>query len=148
MSKLEKIKNWFLCFSLLIIIFGGSYLFYLSSIDGIFVNKPYTYDNTIFITNKLEYRAGDQLTGKWKFCKNIDASPTINWSFVDDLVFNLPAHYGVLSRGCYNQEIFISEIPASLYPGKYHMAGRVEIRVNPLRTITFEVSTNNFTIVK
>ena len=144
-GKLKRIYIWV---TLLIIIFGGIYLFYLIYIDGVYVDIPLTFDSSVLTTDKQQYKNGEALYAKFKFCKHTTVDCEVNWAFIDDLIYNVPTHHGIVEPGCYEKDIFISNIPENLQPGRYHVIGEIKYQINPMQLITYNVSTNNFLIVK
>jgi hypothetical protein len=137
---------------ILIIFIGSCSLIFVYYIDGDYYNPPFTsYDKTV-ATDKLVYHQGETIVGTWKRCLNrkINYNVVSEWTFVDGLVYNLVSTASVpLNKlGCGDLKVVITKVPENLPPGKYILSGVLELKVNPVKIMTYERVTNEFEIIK
>ncbi len=95
-----------------------------------------------------EVKAGETLIYRLDFCKNMDLPVTINRRFVDGLVYTLPEFSTHNNKvGCKVQDILL-DVPVTLPEGTYHFHTEFSYKVNPIRTVTILVESNEFDIIK
>ena len=95
-----------------------------------------------------EVNAGEYVTYRITYCKNMDLPVTISRRFVDGLVFTIPQFTTYLNdTGCRTQDIFI-EIPEKLPAGEYNLNTDFIYQVNPIRKIKVNAESEKFTVIK
>lgn len=107
-----------------------------------------TSDLEVVNPNK-EIKQGEQLEYKISYCRFTDKQAIVTRVIQDGLIYIMPpiqTHTGI---GCQEDKIMsIAEIPKAIPPGIYKMLITVEFKINPLRTITHTLYTEQFTVVK
>ena len=95
---------------------------------------------------KEEYRVGEPLTYRSDFCKEGDYSSTIIRTLHDGVIYLFPSIESKSEEGCYN---FISNTtPTPNVPtGTYIFETEIVYRPNPLREVTYHISSNEFKII-
>jgi len=89
--------------------------------------------------------AGQDLIYQSDYCKYDNAPAKVSRTLVGPDFIPLPIVNSVTAKGCRKVVIHLP-IPASTYPGVYHMDAKVEIQVNPLRIEVKDFSTEDFTV--
>ena len=105
----------------------------------IVMNKPVT-------TDKQEYKTGELLTYKVDYCKYTTKPAIINKRFIDGVTFSMPTFKALNPKGCRSQNVTM-EIP-HIPSGNYKLDIVYSYQVNPIRTIDYGFSTNDFLVVK
>ena len=80
------------------------------------------------------------------YCKYKDFSANLSRSFVDSLVYRTPNTTGNLAIGCHQVTTSL-QVPLALSPGVYHLEITVSYDVNPLRTETHKLATEEFQVL-
>lgn len=148
--KIEKTyRELFLVVALLIITVGSAILFYFAYLDGVSINPVIKFNNTTLITEKNEYKPGEIVKAKIDYCKYRHITPTVQWSLTDTYLKYFPERKGgIIELGCKSMIIEVEKIPMDTYPGQYYFSGLVKYRVNGMRELSYELTTNKFMIVK
>lgn len=94
-----------------------------------------------------EVKQGGLLTYKQDYCKNTKVMPTVQRYFIDGLIYATGEVSPTLKEGCRNNIASI-QIPRNLPVGEYYMKTVVSYKVNPIRVITYEFSTDKFKVIK
>jgi hypothetical protein len=104
--------------------------------------KPYK----IVESGKTAYQGG-VLSYEYDYTKFIDAPVTVRKQFVDGIIFECPSlfTYKPLGTGHVHAQI---EIPETLPPGHYSLRIIATYKVNPIREIVVENSTEPFTVIE
>ena len=103
--------------------------------------KPYN----IVEPGKTVYQGG-VLSYEYDYEKFLDTPVTVRKQFVDGIIFEAPSifTYKPVGEGHVHAQI---EIPETLPPGTYHLRITATYKVNPIRSITIENSTEEFTVL-
>lgn len=92
---------------------------------------------------------GDRINTKVDYCKQNDTSGRVEKYLVTDgIEYRLPIEFDLTPRACGVVDMPIS-LPTSstIVPGVYHVRVDVIYKVNPVRTITEEFTTEKFSII-
>jgi len=148
----KTLHNLLLVLMTVVIAIGGSYLYFVYFVDGVYY-KPLlvSYDKTVK-TDKTIYYTGDDIFISWKFCAGRDITNPVKiyWSFVNNLIFNIPSsteHLGI-KKGCHQINKFVAKIPHNLPLGTYYLDGMLEAKVNKTRNVLYQYVSNEFQIIK
>lgn len=92
-------------------------------------------------------KQGDMLVFKRNVEKlhNIDAE--VNCSFVDGLVYNLPSRRSTTTVG-YDNTTQAVIVPSTLPVGIYKYTCKLDFQVNPIRTVSYTITTDTFEVIK
>ena len=106
-------------------------------------------------TDKLSYKEGEEVFITLSFCKyRGDQAPIVKWSFIDDRVVSLDYRNGNISEtGCYrNIRVLVGTIPPANQfsdSSKISLHGTISYKkINPFRTVSYLIISNNFSIEK
>jgi hypothetical protein len=94
-----------------------------------------------------EVKQGELLVYRQEYCKYTDKMPTVQRYFVDGLIYSMADVSPTLREGC-GQTLTSIFVPRNLPAGDYYMRTVVTYKINPIRTITFEFSTDKFKVIK
>lgn len=94
-----------------------------------------------------EVKQGEILIYKQDYCKYTSKVPTVQRYFVDGLIYAMAEASPTLKEGCRTNLASIL-VPRNLPTGKYYMRTIVTYKVNPIRNIIFEFSTDEFRVIK
>lgn len=140
-----KINLW-------IIAIGGSILLYLTLIDGVYIRKPNDMPWKITRqTTQDHYHPGDTVYVKVSVCvKRQGLQPRIEWQLIDDVItFYDVREQPIMDKGCYTDKIFKAEtLPKDLVPDTYRLRGKLTLQSNPLKMLTYNITTNEFKVSK
>lgn len=92
-------------------------------------------------------KADDFLQMRQESCKYKDIVSNINRQFVDGFIHQLTPTNNNRPLGC-SSSIEYVYVPKSLAPGDYHLRTVISFEVNPIRTISYTVVTEKFTVIK
>lgn len=108
-----------------------------------FYNYPHLVENE----NKT-VQSGGYLIYAVDYCKHTDITPQIGKSFIDGVVYTIPDSVGAnFSVGCGTNHVQLY-IPKALPTGVYHVKIIFKYQVNPIKTKTYDLKTENFTVIK
>ena len=109
-----------------------------------------------FVTDETTYRAGDLITLSDRFCW--DGTPFISYRFFESDTarssagsVEFPNGYATAevaqryASGCTTAHVRL-QVPEGLPPGKWRIAYEVKYKPNPIRTVSIENDSNEFTI--
>ena len=148
-----KLSHWYLYLNMLVI-FGGAALYgYWQFLDGTLINPiiiVYT-DRMNYPTDKTVYKAGDTVNIEISFCKLREIPANFNVHFVDSIILAIPQSVASVPKGCYGQDKKYALPIATISPdidmrGNWRIEGTVSYKVNPIRTISFNIRTQPFDI--
>jgi hypothetical protein len=111
--------------------------------------RPYNileYETCDLQTVKESYEVGEVLDFRLQFCKKGNYTATIIRSFHDGVVYMFPALTSKLDEGCYDYYANTTVVP-NVQSGTYTYKTQWEYRVNPIRTVTYEFTSNEFRVV-
>jgi hypothetical protein len=149
----KYIKENPMTFLTIITIFCSLYLIWFYYIDGIYINKTFTFDYDIqnIPTEYNQYKLGDMVRLKVSFCKNRPSSSYLNWSIVDGRVMFFPkTEIHELPVGCYKNKIIdLYEIPYADYlkNDTIHFEGIGTVLLSSGREVKYNYRTQNFKIL-
>lgn len=89
----------------------------------------------------------DHVHYKLDYCKYNSKPATVHKSFVDGIVYRLPAKVSNVPEGCREGATVAVEIPHSLPPGQYKIQSITTYQVNPIRRIDVFYETDTFHVV-
>lgn len=91
-------------------------------------------------------KAGEIIKMRQTQCKYKSLYADINRQFVDTLVFQVNPVMTNRPVGCFDV-IELVQVPISLPTGKYRIRTTISYHVNPIRHQTYQVLTNEFTVI-
>lgn len=145
MKKLiEKIYAFLSLASCTIIVCLYAYWTILESADIITGMQPSVVENANNTVN-----VGDLLRIKRYFCINNDNTDTavLHRSFINHVIYTLP-DIPNFKRGSGCQErVFAVEVPVVLPSGKYTYEAKIEYKLNPLRSVMFDLPSVEVNVV-
>lgn len=92
-------------------------------------------------------KQGEMMMYKIDYCKYTTAVATVSKTFVDGIVYAIPENSLNLPVGC-DSRITSIVVPKSLPVGTYYLRILGTYKVNPIRTITNEYTTDKFEVTK
>lgn len=131
------------------VLLTGITAFYWAFFDGDIVHKVIEFENpTQLKPEKDTYRPGELVRVYMTFCKYRNVTPTFESAIVNQVLTPYPPRQGTLgTTGCYKDLLVdLETIPVNAHPGTYHFNRVLHYPSNPLRSITVELRTTNFTI--
>jgi hypothetical protein len=140
--KPSRLKMWFAN-----LVFASAWvLIIIGAYWSLYPYKPIEIlDKPMDVPNKI-VKIGEVLTYHADYCKNMNLPSTVTRSFVDGVKYDLPPVNTDNPTGCH--ELYPALIVPNIPPGVYHLLINYQYQVNPIRTITVQVVTENFTIIK
>lgn len=145
----ERLIHWYYYISITLIIIFGCILFFYKYIDGEYYNPVLTFKSNIAETDKSEYKSGDLVSVYWNFCKHRDLVSRINISMLDDIVIVIPEVKQSLPVGCYEgKSVFQIKIPQIVHTGDFTTHVSLTYKVNPMRTIVYQLESKAFKVIK
>ena len=103
-------------------------------------------DKNFKIENKT-IKQGGIIKYKSDYCKYMDKASITTRSFVNDVIYVMPASITNRNIGC-NKITVLVKVPDELPMGKYHINMSYKIKVNPIRDIIVEHNTEPFEITE
>ena len=91
--------------------------------------------------------ASSVLKYKISYCKYTDLPSTSVRQLVDGIIIFFPEIVTNNPEGCSESERFL-ELPTYIPSSKYHLRISVSYKVNPLRSITKTITSNEFQLIK
>lgn len=132
------------------VIFGSLTIIYYQSIDGVYINKPFTIqeDSQHLQTDKKVYHRGDMIFIRLSVCRNRDYKAENTWRLINETVITFPTTGSKLvSMGCLTNKLFpIGIVPEYAVPGAHHLENSVDIILNPIHTIHYTLKTDEFLV--
>lgn len=103
-----------------------------------FKNSPFPVENQIV-------ERGGRVRYVVDYCKYTDENPVVVKYFVDGVIYETAPTLGIMSKGCHIETVDVY-IPRALPPGVLSVEIVAKFHPNPLRTITLESRTQQFTV--
>lgn len=92
-------------------------------------------------------RAGEYVELRQINCKYMPLVSTLNRQFIDSILYQIPLVQANRPVGC-SDKIENVPVPKTLPPGDYYINTVISFQVNPIRTVSYTVKTNMFTVIK
>jgi hypothetical protein len=141
-TKLFTIFSWIVVSILFVsILVFGYWAFYSYKVIS-FEQVPFP-----IINENKTVKAGEFLVYEVEYCKYMKMGAETTRSFVDGVIYSLPAASSNRDTGCHDNKIYI-EVPKTLPPSYYTLSVLYRFKVNPIRTIDFVQKTEQFRIVR
>jgi hypothetical protein len=135
-----------------VIAFTALLSLWLLVIDGTVVNRPNDLSQTGTTyrqTTQLTYRAGDPVYVTYDVCVYRPDDATIQWQLTDArIIFFSARPQPILQTGCTVRQVLVESLPLDITPDTYRFVGTLSVRVNAVRTITYQLQTNEFHVIK
>lgn len=135
--------------STLILITLSAYLIYSTNIDGSWPKPFIQYWDGCFSSIEARYKPGDPVRLRIVATKQNHLAGDVSWSMVNQQtreVTYFATRQTVLDAGFNDTIVRIGVVPAKIEPGLYSLKGLVSYNVNPFRTITYRLQSDQFTI--
>lgn len=148
-SILRAIRDWAIVVSSVVLLTLVFLVGYLMLLDGTVINPVITYETMVFPVDKSIYAPGDMVVARNRFYKSRDLMGTMRWNLVNHKIQEYATKDISLPMGVHDIWFPIEKLPNTSCGngGEYHFEGLVEYQVNPLRTITYKISTEPFRIM-
>jgi hypothetical protein len=88
---------------------------------------------------------GEYISYTLDFCRFTDLPATVTRQFIDGVVYTTPTIIVQDTARCGSRETLV-RVPPTLLPDTYHMHIIIQIKVNPIRTMTYRFETQPFEI--
>jgi hypothetical protein len=148
MNTKYKVMNWIGYFTLVLTtLFIASVAMFLYYPVDPFTVKSQPYTCNMDGSPKDVFYIGQPITFYLDYCKNTDASATVNYTLIDGVSYSLPAVETSRPQGCFKGVITSGLLIPNLPSGEYYLAWKATYRMNPLRTFVEEFKTNKFKII-
>lgn len=110
--------------------------------------NPITFNNLpLKVDNKI-VKVGDFLVYNVDYCKDNDLIPTASKSFVNQIIYVLPAEIvAAKEEGCAVVKIYTT-VPLNLPLGPYYFKVTYRYQVNPIMIKEYTIRTEEFTVTK
>ena len=138
----HKIKH----ISVLAIFFFCSMVFLLFLSWWVYPYKTIEMEQPYHILTKTVEQGG-LLKYEINYCKYTDVNPRVNRQFIDGIIYATPEATAVIKKGC-GTIINTIGIPHNLPNGNYKLKSIVSYEMNPIRIITHEYITEEFSVIK
>jgi hypothetical protein len=89
--------------------------------------------------------AGQMVVYFSDFCRYTNLPAIVTRQFIDGVVYTTPSENVTDIARC-DRRIVSVRVPPTLMPDKYHIKVIVQIKVNPIRTMTYEFLTEEFNV--
>lgn len=93
-------------------------------------------------------KVGEKIQYELSYCKYTYKQPDTTRALQGSIVYTLPEIFSNYKLGCNKVVINSDTVPDAVPPGQYTLHIKEEYRVNVLRTVTYEVYTEVFNVVK
>lgn len=114
------------------------------------VVKPYKilefHDGNGVLVNHV-VKSGGYLEIQQNRCKKLNFVSHIDREFIDSIVYQVPLSINDRPVGCYTTPEFVY-VPKALPLGRYTLRTTISFKPNPLQTVTYVLTTDEFEIVK
>ncbi len=120
----------------------GTFLFW-----SLYPYKPMQVNKSPIPVLTKYVKQGDVLIYELDYCKFTNDSVNISRSFFDGVVFSTPDTTTKNPIGCRIQNISI-QVPETLPTGKYTLKISYTYKVNPIKVVTIEDYTEEFTVTR
>lgn len=140
-------------------IVGSLFLYYWYNVDGIVMDRVIKYTQGVdpqnLILEKKEYKRGEMVRYYSSFCKTREAYSIVQWSLANNTITIFsPSDRLAMPLGCYpakQNELFLAdlkEIPQSTSLGDHYFTAVVTRHLSGGRTVTENLKTEEFNIIK
>jgi hypothetical protein len=92
-------------------------------------------------------KAGGTLKHEVEYCKYVDMPSSISRQFINGLIFSMPESIVNNPTGC-NKIIANTIVPHELPTGKYFLRTVVRYDLNPIRSFSVTIDTEEFTVIE
>jgi hypothetical protein len=89
--------------------------------------------------------AGQMVTYMSEFCRYTDLPAIVTRQFIDGVIYTTPSENTTDTIRCGTRTQLV-RVPPTLMPDRYHIKVVVQIKVNPIRTMTYEFFTEEFNV--
>jgi len=139
----QKVLNYISFLTLLIaFLLSGLITFWL-----VFPYKVLVLNSTPFPVSEKRVRPGETLAYTVDYCKYMNIEVFISRTFNDQINFGVPGIINNREKGCHKVNFEI-QIPKTLPSSTYTLDLVYRYKVNPLRTIEYNVKTEPFEVIK
>ena len=109
---------------------------------------PIKFNNNPFPVENTTVKVGDYLIYDVDYCKYNTLLPTATKTFVDSLIFEVPAEtVAPKAVGCKVIQVN-TQVPTALPAGKYVLKITYSYQVNPIKKVDIMTETQGFTIIR
>lgn len=91
-------------------------------------------------------KSGDLIRLRQVQCKYLDIGATINRQFIDTLVYQVNTVMTHRPLGCHDS-VELVRVPVVLPSGSYRIRTTISYNVNPIRTVSYTIVTEQFNII-
>lgn len=141
-DKFKTLIYYFSITAIIIVHVIGIWLLFLS----IFPIRVFEVKNPTNIqVDRERYMAGDEILLTFDYCKYVDVRPTVRKELINDTIILLSSEGRQLLTGCHTVKV-PHVIPLNSPSGIYNIHIFLEYRVNLIRTVNYELWTEEFTI--
>lgn len=123
------------------VLLGSLILIYFQNIDGVFLNKPLTFNTNeqALVTDKTVYRPGDTIRIKNSVCRNRDYIAHTTWRLYNETVITFPDQGTKLGgKGCVTDKWFeVGKVPPYAIEGVHHLEATSAVTVSKFKTIYY-----------
>lgn len=91
-------------------------------------------------------KAGDILIYEDDLCNHMDGEVVINMVLVNDILVSFSPRTVLVEEGCRKYQNRSIELPDHLPDGKYHLEINLSMKVNPIRSETVKLKTEDFIV--
>lgn len=138
----NKILNY-ISFLILFVAFGGMLIL------GYWAFYPYKtteYNTEKFRILTKEVSPGEKVVYEVDACKYLDKKPKVSVVFVNDIRYLSSDNFAAISLGCH-KTLVERIVPDTLPSSHYHLEITIEYEINPIRTITNSIESEEFEVV-
>ena len=125
------------------------YIVWSLSIDGTLTNKPVVYWPGCFGVTKHHFHPGEDITARVVATKYSTLKGDVNWNLMNldtKRVYPYAPRKTVLDQGFADYTMSLATLASDVPSGRYKMLGMVTFSVNPLKDITYALSTDEFEV--
>lgn len=129
-----------------IVMIISSAIFLVFMVWWVFPYKTLEVKTPYPVLNK-EVKQGEVLFYIIDYCKATEAQAVVRRQFVDGIIYATPEVTANLKKGCGIVKNTVT-IPHNLPAGEYYLDITINYEVNPIRVISKNAVTENFTVIK
>lgn len=128
----KYIEIGFVIGCLVLVIFGGTFLYWYFKVDGVLWNRvvefPENVDPSNLHTVQKQYHRGDLIQLESAFCKTREAQASTKWTLANDSLIPLQeSNWDEIPIGCYPVDgvlkIDIAKVPQTAIIGTHYIVG-------------------------
>jgi hypothetical protein len=110
--------------------------------------KPIVFNNIPFTVDQQVVKPGEILTYNVDYCKYMNINPIVTRYMTDGVYYMLSSNPAVnKAKGCGRVKIQIV-VPQTIMPDTYYLKLDYIYKVNPIREISVQATTEGFVVVK